>query len=579
MIAKGVIAHSEFEHGQFVSNIFTRPKRDGGFRMILNLSILNKYVTYQHFKMDTFANALTLLSPGDYMASVDLKDAYYTVPIADQDTKYLKFLWQGQLYKFLALPNGLTSGPRLFTKILKPPFSYLRSKGHVLMGYIDDIICINTTKEKTADTVRETSKILTELGFIVHPEKSVFTPQQEITFLGFVINTQSMTVSLPDAKKQEILQDCTNLLSATSITIRQVAGVIGKMVAAFPAVEYGPLHYRNMEIDKTAALKANKGHFDRPMNISGAAITDIQWWIENVQISSKVIFRGTPELTLESDASGSGWGATDGAINIGGRWNDDEIEMAEDNRINYLELLAAFFALKSFCKDKRDIHILLRLDNTTAVAYIQNMGGIKSIECNKLAKSLWNWCIARNIWVTAAHLPGILNTTADRSSRKFQEETEWMLNRKLFRKITKHLGTPNIDLFASRLNTQLQRYISWKPDPGAESVDAFTVDWSTEFFYAFPPFCLIGRCLQKISLDNATGILVVPRWNTQFWYPKLQSMLVQEPLVLHRCKDLLSQPGTGELHPLNNSLDLLVCRLSGSPSMKRNYQRRQQTSF
>ena len=76
-------------------------------------------------------------------------------------------------------------------------------------------------------------------------------------------------------------------------------------------------------------------------------------------------------------------------------------------------------------------------------------------------------------------------------------------------------GQPDIDLFASTLNAQMETCVSWKPHPMAKFVDAFTVDWSQFFFYAFPPFCLISRCVQKIIQDRATGILITPKWATQ----------------------------------------------------------------
>ena len=138
-----------------------------------------------------------------------------------------------------------------------------------------------------------------------------------------------------------------------------------------------------------------------------------------------------------------------------------------------------------------------------------------------------------------------------------------MLNPKLFKLIIQQFGVPEIDLFASRLNTQLQRYVSWKPDPGSEAVNAFTLDWSCYYFYAFPPFVLIGRCLQKIISNKAEGIMVVPKWPTQFWYPKLKQMQVGRTFMLSRCENLLCIPSSGKLHPLNNTLVLLVCRLSG----------------
>ena len=105
--------------------------------------------------------------------------------------------------------------------------------------------------------------------------------------------------------------------------------------------------------------------------------------------------------------------------------------------------------------------MLVRLDNTTSVAYINSMGGTKSVDCNDMARSIWKWCIERDIWITAAHLPGKQNVEADERSRKFNDRTEWKLNKQEFEKLVDHFGLPEIDLFASRLNAQLDRYLSW----------------------------------------------------------------------------------------------------------------------
>ena len=118
----------------FILNTLIRPKKDGAFRMILNLKPLNKFVDYHHFKMDTFRTALKLIRPGCFMASVDLKDAYYATPIAEEDRKLrLMLQWKGKYYQFTCLPNGLSSAPRIFTKILKPVYARLRSIGHTCM--------------------------------------------------------------------------------------------------------------------------------------------------------------------------------------------------------------------------------------------------------------------------------------------------------------------------------------------------------------------------------------------------------------------------------------------------------------
>ena len=90
LLQMGVLTQCVREQGDFLSNIFLRPKNDGTYRMILNLKPFNKYLQYHHFKMDTLKTAVAMVRPNCYMASIDLTDAYYSVPIKEPHQKYLK---------------------------------------------------------------------------------------------------------------------------------------------------------------------------------------------------------------------------------------------------------------------------------------------------------------------------------------------------------------------------------------------------------------------------------------------------------------------------------------------------------
>ena len=139
LLNKGVIVESPHSQGEFVSSIFVRLKKNGvDYRMILNLKELNKFIVYRHFKMDSLKTVTDLMSQGCYMASVDIKDAYYTVPIATEHQTFLKFRWRDKLYQYTCLPNGLASAPRILTKLLKPVFNILRQKGYLSSSYIGD---------------------------------------------------------------------------------------------------------------------------------------------------------------------------------------------------------------------------------------------------------------------------------------------------------------------------------------------------------------------------------------------------------------------------------------------------------
>ena len=90
-----------------------------------------------------------------------------------------------------------------------------------------------------------------------------------------------------------------------------------------------------------------------------------------------------------------------------------------------------------------------------------------------------------------------------------------MLNKNVFEKIIQHFQCyPRIDLFAPGLNKQLSVFISYRPDPEATYVSAFSMELKFEF-YVVPPFSLIGRIIQKISIEASAGILMVPNWPTQ----------------------------------------------------------------
>jgi len=307
LLSKGTIELATHEHGEVLSSIFIRPKKDGSHRLILSLKGLNHYVTYHHFKMDTLYSMLKLVEKDCYMASLDLKDAYYSVAVKPSHRKYLRFMWDNSLYQFTCLPNGLSSCPSKFTKLL-------HKKGHVISRYIDDLFLLAKTYDLCVTNVIDTFMQFDSLGFTIHPEKSVSIPSQRLVLLGFIIDSVAMSITLTPDKAQSVREACLSLMKGTP-TIRDVARVIGKIISSFPGVMYGPLYYRSLEHDKTSALKLCKGDFDCCMQLSDGS-------------------HGHPSTTLTTDASHTGWGAPYEKTSTGGSWSDHE----KSFHINYLEL-------------------------------------------------------------------------------------------------------------------------------------------------------------------------------------------------------------------------------------------------
>ncbi|XP_071943196.1 uncharacterized protein [Antedon mediterranea] len=369
-----------------------------------------------------------------------------------------------------------------------------------------------------------------------------------------------MKITLTSPKIDRLTNCITRILATPTPTIREIAQIIGYIVSSFPAVQYGKCHYRAVERDKINALKTARGNFDSKMCLSSSAIEDLQWWLINLPQCFNVIGHLAIDLTIYTDASLSGWGAAMGEAATGGHWTVNERKY----HINYLELLAAYFGLTSFSKQVLGKQVKLMIDNTTAVSIINNMGTCHSDPCNDITRTIWAFCESNNIWITAAHIPGVLNVTADFESRRQNIDTEWMLNSKtLCEVLTKLNVLPTIDLFASRLNKQFDKYISYRQDPYATDIDAFTISWQNILFYCFPPFNCVLRVIQKIIQDKAQGILVVPDWPSQSWYPMLLGILKEATQIQPAPDPLVIPAQPGLTHPLHKKLRLLICHVSG----------------
>ena len=166
--------------------------------------------------------------------------------------------------------------------------------------------------------------------------------------------------------------------------------------------------------------------------------------------------------------------------------------------INLLELKAILFGLKALEKGLTKIHIIVLTDNSTTVACINKFGTCRSQECDSIKK-----------------VCNTLTRNKKYGSRfeyqKYEIHTEWKLNESAFYFICGELGfSPAIDLFATRLNTQLRTFVSYRPDPNCIAVNAFLINCEKEKFYVFPQFACLSKILQKIYQDKAKVILIAP---------------------------------------------------------------------
>lgn len=172
LLNKGAIEQVPPAKDQFLSKFFLVEKSSGGMRFIMNLKDLNTYMSPPHFKLENWSLVIRLMLPNYFMATIDLEDAYFSIPICPSNRRFLCFRWKNVTYQFTALPFGLATAPYIFTKILKPVIGSLRSSGFQSVVYLDDILVLGPSRQECLSNIRATMTLLQSLGFTINVSKS-----------------------------------------------------------------------------------------------------------------------------------------------------------------------------------------------------------------------------------------------------------------------------------------------------------------------------------------------------------------------------------------------------------------------
>lgn len=453
---------------------------------------------------------------------------------------------------------------------MRPVAAWLRSRGIHLIVYLNDVLIMAEEKELAKEQTEFAVRVLEDLGFVVN-KKSCVDPSQEMQFLGFLIQTLDCVLKLPMEKIKKIRKEVRRVRRADWITLRQLARLLGLLSASIQAIFPAPLHYRALQRLKGYHPRKGEKYSQRVM-LNQDSREELDWWLMSLEAwNGRAIFGEMPEVEIESDASLYGWGARCGMVSTGGLWSKEERMM----HINCLVLLAGSFAIKSFLKDQVKCCVLLKMDNLSAVRYVNKMGGPRSKGLADLAKEFWRFCLEKEISVQAQYIPGQSNIEADWYSRNLQDVSNWRLDRGIFVSLHQKWGPFHVDLFADRLNCQQEGFYSWRPDPEALGIDAFLQDWSIGRDYEFPQFSLIQRVIAKLRRERAELVLITPFWRSQVWFPDLMSLLVEHPILLPGMRELILDP-EGNVHDLvvNGQLRLMAWLISGEFGRCRDYRER-----
>ncbi|KAM4037388.1 ELMO domain-containing protein 3 isoform 1-T2 [Anomaloglossus baeobatrachus] len=488
--------------------------------------------------MESLRSVIASMSQGDFLASIDIKDAYLHVPIAPEHQRFLRFAIGDEHLQFVALPFGLATAPRVFTKVMASVVAVLHSQGHSVIPYLDDLLVRAPSRVACQHSLTVALATLQQFGWLINFPKSKLTPTQSLTYLGMEFHTHSAVVKLPLDKQLSLQTEVQSLLRGQSHPLRRLMHFLGKMVAAMEAVPFAQFHLRPLQWDILRKWDRRSTSLDRNVSLSLATKTSLQWWLLPNSLSQGKSFLPPTWAVVTTDASLSGWGAVFLHHRAQGTWTPIESSL----QINVLEIRAVYLALKAFHRWLEGRQIRIQSDNATAVAYINHQGGTRSRQAFQEVRRILLWAEATASTISAVHIPGVENWEADFLSRQGMDAGEWSLHPDVFREICRRWGTPDVDLMASRHNNKVPAFMARSQDHRALAADALVQDWSQfRLPYVFPPLVMLPRVLRKIRSDCRRAILVAPDWPRRSWYPDLWHLTVGQPWALPDRTDLLSQ--------------------------------------
>ena len=549
LLRKGAIEEVEPCENQFLSNIFTIPKKGGERRPVVDMRDLNNFIEPVHFKMEDLSHLPSLLRRGDFICKIDLKDAYQTIPIAKKSRIYLRFLWRGRLYQFKCLPFGLRSSPRIFTKVLKPLLVYLRALGVRLLVYLDDILIMAATPELCLEHTQLTWQLLTDLGFLGNLKKSVLAPKQQAEYLGFIVNSIEIKLSLMEEKLLRAKLEAERLLKSNPVA-KILASFLGFCQSTLPAIAVAPLHFRNLQADMIKALKGSRGGqgYRSVVCLSPEAKKELEWWRDYVKMNNgKSILPPEEQDTIFSDASKQGRGGTSESSK-----NRGSMELGGKVKITHklARVKSSFPGFASFSSPTKisacsDWH---RQQNSNDL--------YQQIRGNPFTSS--HISSLRDVELCSRQKPDFVSSVCSRRGKPDCRQ-----------KVKGVPGQPGMDAASSGVSGITKR--SWlfqyrslcnTGEPSGSCICQLeTRAWGSchrcfqckmGFSTGLPVPSLLydQRCLRKIQQDQAHCVLITPVWKSSPWYPVILSLLVGQPLLLPRRLDLLRLPGTEKIHPL-----------------------------
>lgn len=418
--AKGFI--SEASHVKMTHPIFAVPKATGGWRIVIDLRRLNRYLKKPHFKLPNIKEAGTLAHKEGFCTKIDLTDAFHHIDYNNQARAWTAFSWKGTTYTYNVMAFGNSTSPWILTRVLAPAIRQLRLQGISLIVYIDDILILSPNRSQCERDTRQAVRLLSSLGWTINLAKSVLVPTQRIEFLGIILDTQNEPhLDISPTKRKKISHEVSRMSRAPNTRLRFLARTLGLISSL------------------TAVMPQLRSFSRRTMIILQQAVTQRRNWNAVLTLPRKVqkdlkrigeLIRSAPprpidpkiDLEVRTDASLTGIGAVliEPTQNVHAEViRALSLKVKQQKHINVLELTSVLKALRTWAPLLRNKTVRLKTDNRVALSYLLNHSG--RINClQKTAKRITKICLANKILLVPQYITSANNAMADHRSRLFQ---------------------------------------------------------------------------------------------------------------------------------------------------------------
>ena len=337
LLSKGAIEPASSGPG-FYSHLFVTPKVAGGWRPVIDLSALKRFVRLSHFRMETAQSVLQSLRPGNWLISLDLQ-----VPARPQSRRFLRFCIGFQVYQFRVLCFGLSSAPLVFTRVMAPVSYTMHHSGYRILRYLDDWLVLGSSQLEITQARDFLLQLCADLGIQVNLSKSSLQPAQHFDYLGMILQSTPLRAFPTQARIHKVLCLVNEFSSSPEQPLSLWRSLLGVMSSLSILIPGSRLRMRSLQ---------HRLLVSRPPESPLALISwddscrrDLQWWSVPSNLSRGVdLSLPQPDLVLYTDAFDTGWGAWLGSDHLSGWWSHDVSLFS----INHRELLAIFLAIQGF---------------------------------------------------------------------------------------------------------------------------------------------------------------------------------------------------------------------------------------